>query len=90
MANITVDAALQFVPFVGDIAAAFYKSNARNCAIFEKYLIAKGSKLTGGSSHPTEDEYELAPHPTHKSTRYANGGFEMSGSSTARPLAQAL
>jgi hypothetical protein len=90
MANVSVDAALQFIPFVGDIAAAFYKSNARNCAILEKFLIAKGSK-SSGASHPTEEEYELASHPSSKSNTTKNppGQTSKSGTANGGPLGQA-
>jgi hypothetical protein len=45
--NVAIDLAIGLVPFVGDIADIFWKSNSKNMALLEAHLVAGRQASTG-------------------------------------------
>jgi hypothetical protein len=98
MINIVLDFAIGLVPFLGDVASAFFRANTRNAVVLEKYLREKGAKALKAQGHappaldPTDpDEYdqqmreEVGPPPQYTTappTRQGTQSHHGNGRST--------
>jgi hypothetical protein len=45
--NVAIDLAVGFLPFVGDVADVFWKSNTKNMALLERYAAVPGPATSG-------------------------------------------
>jgi hypothetical protein len=45
--NVAVDLAVGFLPFVGDVADVFWKSNTKNMALLERHAAVPGPATRG-------------------------------------------
>jgi hypothetical protein len=45
--NVVIDAAIGIVPFIGDVADVFWKSNTKNLALLERHAAAPGPPRAG-------------------------------------------
>jgi hypothetical protein len=65
MFNLMADAGLGFVPLVGDLASAIYKSNTRNAIILEHLLIERGLRNLGHDPAQLGIERKKAKNDPH-------------------------
>lgn len=59
--NNAVSAGLGFVPIVGDIFIAIYKTNSRNAALLEEYLRIRGEEFLKADRNKVENPENVKP-----------------------------
>jgi len=79
MFNITLDFMIGLVPFLGDVADAFYRCNTRNAALLYKHLEARGAarlREQAGGKQPDSrrSRSQTRPSPPKQSHSHRTGG----------------
>ena len=85
-ANIVIDALIGLVPFIGDIADGFYKSNTKNYALLLEVLIersAENEKVELRSKHlPSSTNHPERPQTDAEKKALGNGSGQLHGNDT--------
>ncbi|SHO76494.1 Similar to S.cerevisiae protein YLR326W (Putative protein of unknown function) [Malassezia sympodialis ATCC 42132] len=88
--NNTMSAAMGFIPVVGDLASATFKTNSRNAKLVEEFLRKRGEAHTAGTSTSTATASGYAassqgPHPAMTTNTPQPSDHEMGWSTSSVP-----